>query len=290
MDTEPGTPRRRQPDPAAPQVTPLVPPAQSARPSKPLGSRETSGVQVRLGARRRGRERARRPVAGPPPERRRRRKRFVAAGLVSGIAAAGLAAGAIVLLPRSNGVQVSPEPQTVGGRTGTVPARAPRTGAPVEIGTADGSRYRIAAVRAGLDDGVAPQQSSPAARSAAPFIEYVLTNPSRQRVLLDFPGDVFVRRDLVAPRARGRCMWQAGVPESMCTPPIKSGIVRTVAGRGPEPGDGGDKYMAPGASYLVRATVDVPVDRRVRRADMRLYIWKQLYVADQLAKEAPFPG
>jgi hypothetical protein len=220
------------------------------------------------------------------------------AGLVSGVAAAGLIAGAVVLLPRSTGVEVRPEPQSVGGTSGTgsgsgtgSTGRAPRTGAPVEVGTADGSRYRIAAVTAGADagGGVTPQQSSPSARTSSPYIDYVLSNPSRQRVLLDFPGDVFLRRDLVAPQARGRCMWQAGVPETMCTPPIRSEVVRTISGGRLEPGDGGDRYMPPGASYLVRATVDVPVTAGIRRSDLRLYIWKQLYMADRLAKEAPFP-
>jgi hypothetical protein len=34
----------------------------------------------------------------------------------------------------------------------------------------------------------------------------------------------------------------------------------------------------------------VPVSERTKRTDLRLYVWKQLYMADQLAKEAPFPG
>ncbi|MFC5752280.1 hypothetical protein [Actinomadura rugatobispora] len=304
-------------------MTPPVPPARRARPSSALGARETSGVQVRLGTRggrgqkNRGRDRSRDhapavPPRQPPPgwpgdpgpgpgprPRRRRRKTFAVAGLVSGIAAAALVAGAIVLLPRSTGVEVRPEPQSVGGTSGTgsgtapgtgSKGRPPRTGTPVEVGTADGSRYRIAAVTAGADDGgVAPQQSSAPVRASSPYIDYVLTNPSRQRVLLDFPGDVFLRRALVAPQARGRCMWQAGVPETMCTPPIRSEVVRTLSGGRLEPGDGGDRYMPPGASYLVRATVDVPVAKGIRRSDLRLYIWKQLYMADRLAKEAPFP-
>ncbi|XVQ11806.1 hypothetical protein ACQP1W_04240 [Spirillospora sp. CA-255316] len=337
MDTDPGTPglpedpRRRPRGPEQRRVTPLVPPAQSARPSNALGARETSGVQVRLGARGgRGRKnrdafdqgrvpdhgRAPRGAAGHGPRqappgwshdpgfwsqeprpRKRRRRTFAVAGLVSGIAAAGLIAGAIVLLPRSAGVEVRTEPQTVGETSGTgsgsgagATGRAPRTGAPVEVGTADGSRYRIAAVTAGADaGGVAPQQSSPSARSSSPYIDYVLSNASKQRVLLDFPGDVFLRRDLVASQARGRCMWQAGVPETMCTPPIRSEVIRTISGGRLEPGDGGDKYMPPGASYLVRATVDVPVAKGIKRSDLRLYIWKQLYMADRLAKEAPFP-
>ena len=221
------------------------------------------------------------------------------AGLLSGIAAAALVAGAIVLLPRSNGVH-APEPQSVGETTATGPGSGsaagakggmPRTGAPVEVSTADGSRYRIAAVTAGIDAaGTAPQgAAAQAARTPTAYIDYVLSNPSKRRVLLDYPGDVFLRRDAVAPEARGRCMWQAGVPETMCTPPTRSRVVRTLAGGRLQPGDGGDRYMPPRSSYLVRVTVDVPVTSGIKRSDLRLYIWKQLYMADRLAQEAPMP-
>ncbi len=47
--------------------------------------------------------------------------------------------------------------------------------------------------------------------------------------------------------------------------------------------------MPPGSAFLVRATVDVPVDRDLKRSDLGLFVWKQLYMADQLAKQAPFP-
>jgi len=36
--------------------------------------------------------------------------------------------------------------------------------------------------------------------------------------------------------------------------------------------------------------VQVPVDKRLKLGDLRLYIWKQLYMDDQTAKLAPFPG
>ncbi|MGH3241261.1 MAG: hypothetical protein ACRDNL_12845, partial [Spirillospora sp.] len=167
-------------------------------------------------------------------------------------------------------------------------ARLPRAGTAIEVGTADGARYRIATVTSGVNDGVTTFQSPPSGTSFA-YVEYLLTNPTKQKVLLDFPGDVFVKRALVAPDAQGRCMPQAGVPEDMCTPPTKSRVVRGLAGGGLISGEGGDKYMPPGSTYLVRATVDVPVRREITRADMGLYVWKQLYMADQLAKQAPFP-
>jgi hypothetical protein len=185
--------------------------------------------------------------------------------------------------------EVAPRPQTAGGATAPAAGVLPRTGTPIDVATADGSKYRIATVTGGFDERAARSQQSPPGTSFV-YVDYVLTNPSEQQSLLDFPGDVFVRRDLVAPQARGRCVWQPGVPETMCTPPVKSAIVRRLAGGDLQSGDGGDRYLPPGSSFLVRATAEVPVSERTKRTDLRLYVWKQLYMADQLAKEAPFPG
>ncbi|TDD69743.1 hypothetical protein [Actinomadura rubrisoli] len=249
----------------------------------PMGRRETSGVQVRLGSRE-ARKRARRA------RRAGRRRGLVAVGVF--VLAALVTAGLVLTSGSKDGGDGGDGGAAAGGGPpGAAAGRLPRSGAPIEVGTADGAKYRIAAVTGGVSDGVMTSvQSSPPAGTSFAYVEYVLTNPTRQKVLLDFPGDVFVKRDLVTPQARGRCMPQAGVPEDMCTPPTKSDVVRRLAGGGLIAGDGGDKYMPPGASYLVRATVDVPVERRLTRADVGLYVWKQLYMADQLAKQAPFPG
>ncbi|MDL4772718.1 hypothetical protein [Actinomadura xylanilytica] len=250
----------------------------------PIGVRETSGVEVRLGSRSsRNRERRERERAG-------RRNGLIAAGVL-GLAAA--VAGGLLLLPASGddnagGAPVSAQTGAPAGRAAGAPL--PRRGKPVVVGTADGSKYRIEAVTGGTGGGVtAPQSSAQSSGAAGAYVEYVLSNPSDRQVLLDFPGDVFLKRSLVSARARGRCMPQAGVPEDMCTPPIKSDVVRRLAGAALVSGDGGDKFMPPGASYLVRATVAVPVDKQVARRDLHLYVWKQLYMADHLAKEAPFP-
>ncbi|MFB4311928.1 hypothetical protein [Actinomadura sp. GTD37] len=248
----------------------------------PMGVRETSGVQVRLGSRERERERWERRRAG-------RRSGLVAAGV---LVLAGLVTAGLILTPGSGddddggtGAAPSTGEQRQGGDV-----ELPDAGAPITVGTADGARYRIAAVTDGVSDGVAAtSQSSPPSGASFAYIEYILGNPTSARVLLDFPGDVFLKRNLIAPDARGRCMPQAGVPEDMCTPPTKSQVVRRLAGGELVSGDGGDKYMPPDSAFLVRATVDVPVEHGVKRSDMGLYVWKQLYVADQLAKQAPFP-
>lgn len=246
----------------------------------PMGVRETSGVQVRLGSRGRERDRQARRRAG-------RRSGLVAAGV---LVLAGLVTAGLVLTPGSGedgGTEAVP---SSGEQSPIGTAEMPDAGTPITVGTADGSKYRIAAVTSGVSDGVAPtSQSSPPSGTSFPYVEYILSNPTQKRVLLDFPGDVFVKRNLVTPDAQGRCMPQAGVPETMCTPPTRSQVVRHLAGGQLVPGDGGDKYLPPGSSFLVRATVDVPVNRAVKRSDMGLYVWKQLYMADQLAKQAPFP-
>lgn len=247
--------------------------------------RATSGVQVRLGARERDRGRRRSP-----------RKARTSVGRRGGLAAAGVLVLAglvtigIVLTRGAGDGGTGAEPSAAGATPDGTGAPLPRAGSPIEVGTADGSKYRLAAVTGGVSDGVVTTfQSSPPSGTAFAYIEYLLTNPTGHKVLLDFPGDVFVRRDLVTPDARGRCMPQAGVPEEMCTPPTNSQVVRRIRGGALIPGDGGDKFMAPGGTYLVRATVDVPVQRKITRRDMGLYVWKQLYMADQLAEQAPFP-
>ncbi|NVI91705.1 hypothetical protein [Actinomadura sp. BRA 177] len=250
-----------------------------------MGVRETSGVQVRLGAREQEQEQER--------ERRARRRAGRRSGLVAAgvLVLAGLVTVGLLLTPGSGdddggtgAVQAGGEQQPGGD------AELPDAGKPITVGTADGSKYQIATVRNGVSDGVAPtSRTTPPSGTSFPYIEYILSNPSGKRVLLDFPGDVFVKRDLVTPDARGRCMPQAGVPEEMCTPPTKSQVVRRLAGGELIAGDGGDKYMPPGSAFLVRATVDVPVDRDLKRSDLGLFVWKQLYMADQLAKQAPFP-
>lgn len=246
----------------------------------PMGVRETSGVQVRLGSRERERERQARRRAG-------RRSGLVAAGV---LVLAGLVTIGLLLTPGSGDDDGTGAAPATGERQPGGGVELPEAGTPITVGTADGSKYKIAAVTDGVSDGVAAtSKSSPPSGTSFAFIEYILSNPTGKRVLLDFPGDVFLKRNLVTPDARGRCMPQAGVPEDMCTPPTKSQVVRRLAGGELAAGDGGDKYLPPGSSFLVRATVDVPVENGIKRSDMGLYVWKQLYMADQLAKQAPFP-
>ncbi|RMI43506.1 hypothetical protein EBO15_16325 [Actinomadura harenae] len=250
--------------------------------------RETSGVEVRIGSSRSERNRIRREQRG----RSGRRKGLLAGAVVLVVAAA--AAGAFVLIPGSDGENgENGDGATVsGGGDTSAPARSgpmPKTGAPVTVGTADGYKYRIAAVDAGTGDGASTQQTTAPSGYGFGYVEYVLSNPTNAKVLLDYPGDVFVTRSRVESSGRGRCMPQVGAPEAMCTPPTHSDVVRSLRGGQLIKGDGEDKYMPPGSAYLVRATVDVPIAKELKAGDLRLFIWKRLYMANASAKEAPLP-
>ncbi|HEX2312400.1 MAG TPA: hypothetical protein VHJ17_01615, partial [Thermomonospora sp.] len=205
------------------------------------------------------------------------------AGLLAGAALVGSA-----LVVWNSGVADSALGRSSGRLAGGPSAGAlPPTGPAVEIATIAGARYRLSAI----GEGTAPASRSSASRGTAyVHAEYVLSNPLDRPVLLDlYAADVFVKRELLPERARGRCMWHNGVPEDMCTPPAKPQVVSHLSGGPPTGGAGGDRYMPPGASYVVRVTVDVPVAEDPRPGDLRLYVWRQTYMADALAKEIPFP-
>lgn len=256
-----------------------------ARGSDELGVRETSGVEVRIGSSRSERNRIRREQRG----RAGRRKGLLAGAAVLVVAAA--AVGAFVLIPGSDGGKGDGTTASGGGGSSAPvqPGRMPRTGTPVTVSTADGNKYQLAAVDTGTGDGASTQQTTAPSGYGFAYVEYVLSNPTHDKVLLDFPGDVFVKRTRVEGSGRGRCMPQVGVPEDMCTPPTHSNVVRALRGGQLIKGDGEDRYMPPGSAYLVRATVDVPVAKELKTGDLRLFIWKRLYMANASAKEAPLP-
>lgn len=241
-------------------------------------ARESGGVEVRLSPRARAREAGR--------VRRRRNGGLLAA--LGVVVLAGLVTAGVVLTsgPAGGGGAVADEPGTHSDS-----AELPPAGTPVEVGTADGFRYRLAAVATGFSRRA--QSASGVQRSSGrgyPYVDYLLTNPTGEKALLEYPGDIFVRRGLVDPSARARCEPQGGIPAALCTPPTTSAVVRRLAGGELVPGDGGDKYLPPRSTYLVRVTVRVPVDRRVTRRDIALYVWEQIFVGTEPAKRVPFPN
>jgi hypothetical protein len=230
---------------------------------------------------------------------RRRRKhgagRFGLAGAATGVVGVVLVALAIVLLRSTgNGGANTRAPGTDGAPAGTGGAaqriRAPRTGPALHLTTPDGFAYDVAAVRGGTTDKPLPTDTAPPpAGKTYAYIDYVLTNTQAAEDLLDFPGDLFVRRALVPANIRGRCMPQPGVPGDMCTLPNHSAVMGYIRGSKPPVDESGDQYMPPGAAYLVRVATTQPVDKDTAQRDLRLFVWDARYISDRRAVEVAFP-
>ncbi|PKK15788.1 protein kinase [Thermomonospora sp. CIF 1] len=233
---------------------------------------ETSGIQVTI----RGRASGRRDA----PRRTGRRN-----GLLAGLVAVVVLAGGALVAWKSGLVGGSAEAPTQA-------QAAPHTGPPVEISTIDGQRYRLAAIGSGVSPGAAPTggPSKDGEGAAYVYAEYLISNLMNKPVPLDlYAVDLFIKRDLLPERSRGLCMWHNGVPEDMCTPPAKPHVMFRLAGGAPVSGAQGGQYMPPGASYVVRVTLDVPLRRDPGAGELGLYVWKQMYMTSALAQEVPFP-
>jgi hypothetical protein len=230
----------------------------------------------------------------------RRRKKHSAgklglAGAVTGVVGVVLVAFVIVLL-RSAGSgganthvpDTEGAPAVNGGAVGRV--APPRTGASLHLTTPDGFSYDAAAARGGTSDRpLRTAAAPPPAGKTYAYIDYVLTNARAEAALLDFPGDLFVRRALVPANVRARCMPQPGVSGDMCTLPNRSAVIGYLHGSKAPVEENGDQYMPPGASYLVRVATTQPVERGVGLRDLRMYVWDARYISDRRAVEVAFP-
>jgi hypothetical protein len=166
-------------------------------------------------------------------------------------------------------------PETVGA---TSSHASTKTGTTLDLSTPDGYTYRMGAV-----DGGSNGRSS--AGSAA-YIDYVLTNTQSTPALLDFPGDLFVKRSLVA--AGTPCMPQTGAPADTCTVQNHSQIISNMGSTAPTSKDG-DQYLAGNSSYLVRITTQPVLTIVATQADLALYVWNQRFIPSGQATLVPFP-
>lgn len=218
------------------------------------------------------------------------------AGAATGVVGVLLVAVAIVLLRAADSGDAGTKapgqdgaPSAQGGLAG--PVRTPPTGPPLRLRTPEGYAYSVAAVHGATNDQPFPTGHSPLpANSTYAYIDYVLTNASGEQVLLDFPGDLFVRRDQVPAAARNRCMPQPGVPGNTCTLPNHSAVIGYLNGSKEPVVESGDQYMPPGAAYLIRVATTMPVTKGLRQSDMNLYVWDARYISDRRAVGVPFPS
>jgi hypothetical protein len=218
------------------------------------------------------------------------------AGAAAGVAGILLVAIAVILLrsPGSGGAGTKAPgtggaPAVNGALAG--PARTPKTGPALALRTPEGFRYTVAAAHGATNDQPLPAgHRPPRAGTTYAYIDYVLTNTHGDEVLLDFPGDLFVRRAQVPEAARARCMPQPGVPGDMCTLPNQSSVIGYLRGSKPPVEDSGDQYMPAGASYLVRVATTMPVVKGLRQSEMMLFVWDARYISDRRAVEVAFPS
>lgn len=237
-------------------------------------------------------------MEGSHHSHRHRKKRSAGklslAGAATGVLGVVLVAVAIVLLRSTGGGANAHAPDTDGAPAvdGGVVGRVatPRTGAPLHLTTPDGFAYDAAAARGGTSDRpLRTDTTPPPAGKTYAYIDYVLTNTGSQEALLDFPGDLFVRRALVPANLRARCMPQAGARDDMCTLPNHSAVIGYLRGSEAPVDENGDQYMPPRASYLVRVATTQPVEKGVKQGDLRMYVWDARYIRDRRAVEVAFP-
>jgi hypothetical protein len=231
--------------------------------------------------------------------RRQKKSRTAArlgiAGGVTGVLGVAAIAGLIVFVRSHGGGESVGAPGAVAVRTSSAAVRAGqtlaqlKTGAKLDVTTPDGFSYSLGAVESGTADRpLASTKSPPPQGATLAYIDYVVTNTGTEAALLDFPADLFVKRSLVPPDARNRCMPQPGAPADMCTLPDHTDVVNTL-GYAPPRSEDGDQYIPAGASYLVRVATDLPVDTSVKQSDLGLYVWNPRFVPDRRAVVVPFP-
>lgn len=214
------------------------------------------------------------------------------AGALTGAAGiAAVAVGIAVLQPdgEEGDAAGGSTPVTGESRGGPAPTPSPRTGPSLTFTTPEGYEYGLAAVKTGVDPRPFGEGKSPPAGSTYAYAEYVITNPGRRPVLLDYPADLFMPRSSVPASARDRCMPQPGIPDSMCTLPNSSRVTARLEGSKPLLKDGVDTLIPAGGSYVVRIASDLPVDDDLDPSDLKLYVWNARYTSDRKGIELAFP-
>lgn len=221
-------------------------------------------------------------MASTHPSHRRknahRSSRLAIGGAVIGVIGV-VAIAALVVVLRS-GASRTGAPEQVGA-TSSHSART-KTGQTLDMSTPDGYAYRMGAVDGGSSGRTKTGKSS----GGAAYIDYVLTNMLSTPALLDFPGDLFVKRSLVAPGVP--CQPETGAPADTCSVRNHSQIIDNLGSPAPVSRNG-DQYLAGNSSYLVRITTDPVLTLVPAQSDLALYVWNERFVPTGQATLVPFP-
>lgn len=168
--------------------------------------------------------------------------------------------------------------------------RPTAVGKPLTVNTPEGFVYRLEAAGGGSSPDLEPEGVPAAAGQTFAYVDYVLTNTGREPALLDFPPDVFLRRSVVPVTGQDRCIPRVGAAKDVCALPSHSKVVGRLGDSPvPETDESGDTYIPAGASYLVRAAVDLPMPAKVGQDDLSLYVWGVRFTGDRLARPVVFP-
>jgi hypothetical protein len=116
--------------------------------------------------------------------------------------------------------------------------------------------------------------------------EYTVTNVGTQEALFEMPVDLYVKCDRVP---KGTPYNIRGAPPGSCSPRNKVNMVGPVGTSPQLRKEGADLYMPPGASYLVRVTMVVPMEKGVSAGDVSLTLWSSRFYSDQVGRPVPFP-
>ncbi|HEX2314902.1 MAG TPA: hypothetical protein VHJ17_14260, partial [Thermomonospora sp.] len=158
------------------------------------------------------------------------------------------------------------------------------------VTTPEGDRYVMAAVRGAVGQAPLGGLARPPAGRGYAHVDYVLTNPHRRPVLLDFPPNAFLRRAVVPPEFAERCVFREGAPEEVCDVPGRTRLIGRLPGSADLVRQDADLFLAPRSSYLVRTVAEAPVPDSAGQRDVGLFVWQVRFTRDRLARRVPFPG
>lgn len=229
------------------------------------------------------------------PRTHRRRQKRRSRQLQAAVVAFGLVAvgGTIAVL------QATGEPDSkvatangagVKSDTGLRRLTRPAAGRPLTVTTPEGYSYTLEGVRIAPKGDAAASGGTASPGASHAYVEYILTNSGRDRALLDFPADLFMRDSAVPASVRDRCGHRAGARHEMCEVPNRHQIMGGFGdSKAPEKDELGATYIPAGSSYLVRSVTEFPMTGKADEKDFGLYVLNVRFTGDRIPRQVPFP-